>query len=78
LSAPVHEVIGDKALVQHCTLHKRRNAADRLPDMEKDWVDAKLVHAFAHPDPELGLRNAAPRRLLDKKISRMRRRSRKR
>jgi hypothetical protein len=30
--------------------------------MEKDWVDAKLVKAFAYPDPEQGLRNAAPRR----------------
>ncbi len=58
LSAAVREVFGDKALVQRCTLHKRRNAADHLPDKEKDWVDAKLVKAFGHPDPEQGLRNA--------------------
>lgn len=58
LAAAVREVFGGKALVQRCTLHKRRNVADHLPDKEKDWVDAKLVKAFGHPDPEQGLRNA--------------------
>ena len=29
-----------------------------LPDKEKAWVDAKLVKAFNHADPEQGLRNA--------------------
>jgi putative transposase len=28
-----------------------------LPDKDKAWVDAKLVKAFGHPDPEQGLRN---------------------
>lgn len=58
LAAAVREVFGGKALVQRCTLHKRRNVADHLPDKEKEWVDAKLVKAFGHPDPEQGLRNA--------------------
>jgi putative transposase len=58
LAAAVREVFGAKALIQRCTLHKRRNLADHLPDKEKDWVDAKLVKAFGHPDPEQGLRNA--------------------
>lgn len=58
LRAGVQEVFGDLAAVQRCTLHKRRNVADHLPDKEKAWVDAKLVRAFNHPDPELGLRNA--------------------
>jgi putative transposase len=39
-------------------LHKRRNVAEHLPDEEKSWVDAKLVRAFNHPDPDTGLRNA--------------------
>ncbi len=39
-------------------LHKRRNVADHLPDKEKAFIDAKLVKAFGHPDPALGLRNA--------------------
>src|SRR4029079_12712578 len=34
------------------------NLADHLPDKHKAWVDAKLVKAFSHPDPEQGLRNA--------------------
>jgi len=58
LTAAVREVFGAKALIQRCTLHKRRNVADHLPDKEKEWVDAKLVKAFGHPDPEQGLRNA--------------------
>jgi len=58
LAAAVKEVFGNLAAVQRCTLHKRRNVADHLPDKEKAWVDAKLVKAFNHPDPELGLRNA--------------------
>ncbi len=67
LAAAVNEVFGTKAAVQRCTLHKRRNVADHLPDREKAWVDAKLVKAFIHPDPELGLNNARHlARLLDK------------
>src|SRR6266542_1364496 len=58
LADGVREVFGAKALVQRCTLHKRRNVADHLPDKEKPFVDAKLVKAFGHPDPDLGLRNA--------------------
>jgi len=54
----VRDVFGAKALTQRCTLHKRRNVADHLPDKDKAWVDAKLVKAFTHPDPEQGLRNA--------------------
>jgi putative transposase len=58
LSAAVREVFGAKALIQRCTLHKRRNVADHLPDKDNAWVDAKLVKAFSHADPEQGLRNA--------------------
>jgi putative transposase len=58
LAAAVAEVFGAKAAVQRCTVHKRRNVADHLPDKDKDWVDAKLVKAIGHPDPDQGLRNA--------------------
>jgi putative transposase len=58
LSAAVREVFGTKALIQRCTLHKRRNIAEHLPDKDKQWVDAKLVKAFGHADPDQGLRNA--------------------
>ena len=58
LAAAVREVFGTKAAIQRCTLHKRRNVADHLPDKEQAWVDAKLVEAFAHADPDTGLANA--------------------
>ena len=58
LRSAVTAVFGGNAAVQRCTLHKRRNVADHLPDKEKAWVDAKLVKAFNHPDPDQGLRNA--------------------
>ena len=58
LAAAVREVFGAKAAIQRCTLHKRRNVADHLPDKEQAWVDAKLVKAFAHADPDTGLANA--------------------
>ncbi len=59
LAAAVREVFGAKALTQRCTLPQApRNVADHLPDKDQAWVDAKLVKAFTHPDPEQGLRNA--------------------
>jgi len=58
MAAAVREVFGANALVQRCTVHKRRNVADHLPDKDKAWVDAKLVKAFGHADPEQGLRQA--------------------
>jgi len=35
LSAAVNEVFGGLAAVQRCTLHKRRNVADHLPETER-------------------------------------------
>jgi putative transposase len=58
LAAAVREVFGTKAMVQRCTLHKRRNVAGHLPAKDQAWVDAKLVQAFNHPSPAQGLRNA--------------------
>ena len=67
LAVGVRQVFGDKAAIQRCTLHKRRNVADHLPEKDKAWVDAKLVKAFGHPDPAQGLANAkALAGLLDK------------
>jgi hypothetical protein len=45
----VREVFGAKALIQRCTLHKRRNVAEHLPDKDKAWVEAKLVKALVIP-----------------------------
>ena len=43
LASAVRQVFGDLALIQRCTLHKRRNVADHLPEAERARVDAKLA-----------------------------------
>jgi len=58
LAAGVRKVFGDQALVQRCTLHKRRNVTDHLPKDQAGFVDRKLARAFANPDPDAGLRAA--------------------
>ena len=58
LSAAVKAVFGDNAAIQRCTVHKRRNVADHLPEAERGWVDTKLGKIFANPDPAAGLRAA--------------------
>lgn len=58
LSAAVKAVFGASAAIQRCTVHKRRNVADHLPEGERGWVDAKLGRIFANPDPAAGLRDA--------------------
>ena len=68
LAAGVRSVFGDLALVGRCQLHKRRNGADYLPKKDRAWVEARMVRAFNHADPDQGLADA--RRLateLDKK-----------
>ena len=58
LAAGVDKVFGDHALVQRCTLHKRRNVKDHLPKDQAGFVDRKLATAFANRDPDAGLRAA--------------------
>ena len=58
LAAGVRRVFGDAALIQRCTLHKRRNVTDHLPKGERQWVDQRLARAFNHTDPAAGLRQA--------------------
>jgi putative transposase len=58
LSAAVTAVFGAHAAIQRCTVHKRRNVAEHLPETERDFVDAKLVRALANPDAAAGLRDA--------------------
>ncbi len=55
LAAGVRRVFGDQALVQRCTLHKRRNVADHLPDDLAGSVDWRLARAFNHPEWAKGL-----------------------
>ena len=58
LSAAVTAVFGAKAAIQRCTVHKRRNVAEHLPESQRSWVDAKLVRALNNPDAAAGLRDA--------------------
>lgn len=54
LHSAVVKVFGDKALIQRCTLHKRRNVIGYLGVDERDPIDARLARAFAEPDPVKG------------------------
>jgi transposase-like protein len=58
LAAGVRKVFGDLALIQRCTLHKRRNVTDHLARDQRGWLDRKLASAFNNPDPVAGLRSA--------------------
>ena len=58
LSTAVRAVFGVSAAIQRCTVHKRRNVADHLPEAQRGWVDTKLGKIFANPDPAAGLRDA--------------------
>ncbi len=55
LRKAVAKVFGARALVQRCTLHKRRNVIGYLPVGGRDVVDRRLAAAFAQPDPAKGL-----------------------
>ena len=56
LRKAVVKVFGERALIQRCTLHKRRNVIGYLPVDERDAIDRRLAAAFAQPDPAKGLK----------------------
>jgi len=58
LAAGVKRVFGDRALIQRCTLHKRRNLADYLPKPMAGRIDRQLAKAFNDVDAKRGLRVA--------------------
>jgi putative transposase len=58
LSAGVRRVFGRHAVVQRCTLHKRRNVGDYLDKATAKATDRKLARAFNDPDAARGLRVA--------------------
>ena len=55
LASAVRRVFGDHAVVQRCTLHKRRNVADHLPTHRRAFVDPPLAEAFGDPHPPRGV-----------------------
>ena len=58
LAAGVAKVFGDKALVQRCTLHKRRNVTGHLPAELAATIDGRLTLAFRDADWARGLATA--------------------
>src|SRR4051794_39925356 len=58
LRSAVAKVFGTKALVQRCTLHKRRNVTEYLPVARRKAMDKRLAQVFANADAEAGLRDA--------------------
>jgi putative transposase len=58
LATAVRSVFGELALIQRCTVHKRRNVTQHLPEADRGRIDARLARAFNDPDPGKGLRTA--------------------
>ena len=54
LSAAVREVFGAKAAIQRCTLHKRRNLADHLPDRSRRGWTPSSSKRSPTPTPTQG------------------------
>ena len=50
LAAAVTRVFGDRALIQRCQVHKRRNLLEHLPQQDRGLVNARLSAAWALPD----------------------------
>ena len=74
LRKAVVKVFGERALIQRCTLHKRRNVIGYLPVDERDAIDRRLAAAFAQPDPAKGLQGLpGPRPPARRQASRRRR-----
>jgi transposase-like protein len=46
LRRAVMEVLGEDTPVQRCTVHKKRNVLDELPDQDKTWVRTKMTKAY--------------------------------
>ena len=59
LAAAVRDVFGGLALIQRCTLHKRRNVAGHLPKDQQRRIDQKLAAAFANENVEAGRRQVS-------------------
>ena len=63
LRKAVAKVFGTNALIQRCTLHKRRNVTDYLPKQRRQALDKRLGQIFASANAETGLAEA--KRLAD-------------
>ncbi|WP_297201731.1 IS256 family transposase [Thermanaeromonas sp.] len=50
LRAAVKEVFGNRAVVQRCQVHKKRNVLEHLPKGAQEWVGKKLEQAWSEKD----------------------------
>jgi transposase-like protein len=58
LRKAVAKTFGNRALIQRCTLHKRRNVTDYLPKQRRAAIDRRLAQIFAAAAADVGLRDA--------------------
>jgi transposase-like protein len=58
LAAGIRKVFGAEAVVQRCTIHKRRNLTGHLPKEMAATIDRRLAIIFAQPDAKKGLEAA--------------------
>jgi putative transposase len=58
LRRAVAKVFGTHALVQRCTLHKRRNVTGYLPEARRKALDKRLAGIFANADADAGIGEA--------------------
>ena len=58
LRKAVVKVFGERALIQRCTLHKRRNCTDYLPKQRRKALDRRLAKIFANPDADAAVAEA--------------------
>jgi putative transposase len=58
LRRAVAKVFGTHALVQRCTLHKRRNVTGYLPEARRKALDKRLAGIFANADAVAGIGEA--------------------
>jgi putative transposase len=65
LAKAVRAVLGKRALVQRCQVHKKRNVLDQLPERARPSVSAALTQAYASRD------EAQARRLLNNRERRL-------
>jgi len=50
LRAAVREVLGKKAEIQRCQVHKKRNVLEHLPESSRGWVGRKMEQIWIEPD----------------------------
>lgn len=57
LAAGVRAVLGARALIQRCQVHKKRNVLEHLPEREREIVGPRLSQIWACPVPQMARRS---------------------